>query len=121
MAINVGNSLWSAGVGVLDEGLEWWDEREGRNDSFRTAKDIGRLAGAFIGYGMQVFMPRRARFGEVLALSETPLLVKSLSKATVRRGAMATAGGARSFVPRRTATPASRPTGHQVPDLIVID
>ena len=99
----------AVGVGVLDEALEWWDERQGRTDSFRTAKDIGRLAGAGLGYAIQIFWPRQARLGEALALSTTPLLVKSIAKPL--REAMTTTASQRTFVPRRRApAPAASPS-----------
>lgn len=108
MPIDVVRSLTSAGVGVLDEGMEWWDEKAGRTEPFRTARDLGRLAITGLGYGLQVFMPRQARLGETLALSGTPLLVKSVAKPV--RSAMASRAGEQAFRPRRRAgTPAGNP------------
>lgn len=108
MPIDVVRSLTSAGVGVLDEGLEWWDDKAGRTESFRTARDLGRLAIAGLGYGLQVFMPRQARLGETLALSATPLLTKSIARPV--RSAVASRAGEQAFRPRRRApTPAGNP------------
>lgn len=82
MPIDVTRSAFSAGVGVADEILEYVDAhaKVPRTQSFRTAKDIGRLAIALGGYGLQAFGPGRyVKLGETLALSATPLLVKSLA------------------------------------------
>lgn len=78
--INIGRSLMSAGVGVVDEVATYWDEQENRTESFKNATDISRLLIAGAGYAMQVFMPKMAVMGETLALSATPLLVKSIAK-----------------------------------------
>jgi len=99
----------SVGVGVVDEVLEWWDEKSGRTETFRTAKDIGRLVEAGLGYAIQIFWPKQARIGEALALSATPLLVKSIAK-PIR--AMLPTSAQRTFVPRRRAPiPTSMPAG----------
>lgn len=109
MAIDMVKAGVSAGVGVVDEVLEWWDEKSGRTESFRTATDIGRLAIAGLGYAIQIFWPRQSRLGEAMALSATPLLVKSIAK-PVREAMGATAGASRTYVPRRRApVPASLP------------
>ena len=114
MAIDIGRSLTSAAVGLADEVMEWWDENEGRTESFKTAKDIGRLVIAGVGYGLQVFMPRQARLGETLALSATPLLVKSIAKpvrASFKKGAATEA----AYTPRRRANaPVPAPAGTPV-------
>ena len=91
----------SVGVGGLDEVTEWWDEKTGRTESFRNAKDITRLVAAGLGYAMQIFWPKQARLGESLALSATPLLVKSIAKPI--RAAMTSSQAGRTFVPRRRA------------------
>ena len=82
MPINMTKSLTSVGVGVVDEVLEYWDARAAvpRTESFRTWKDIGRLVMAGTGYALQAFMPRYSDLGETLAISATPLLVKSIAK-----------------------------------------
>ncbi len=102
MPIDLVRSGISAGVGVVDEVLESMDANAGRVKSFRTATDIGRLVIAGVGYGLQVFMPRQAKLGETLALSATPLLVKSIAKpirATMGKATSSTAG----FVSRTRA------------------
>lgn len=84
MAINMTKSLVSVGVGVLDDVLEKVD-REAvppRDEPFRTATDLGRLGIAAVGYLAQMFYPRYGNIGEAMALSATPLLVKSVTSAT---------------------------------------
>lgn len=106
MAIDVTQSGVSAGVGILDEIMEWWDEKAERTESFRTATDISRLMVAGLGYGLQAFMPRQARLGETLALSATPLLVKSVASPLRSMLAEAAPRSSQVFVPRRrVATP----------------
>lgn len=122
MGIAMDRTLTSVGVGVLDEVLEWWDEKAGRTESFKTYKDIGRLVVAGIGYGLQVFMPKQARLGETLALSATPLLVKSIAKPI--RSAMKTSKQAQEqvreqvFVPKRRVllTPPAPPAAYVAPE-----
>lgn len=81
MAINVQRSLIAAGVGVVDEALEYWDEQPGgTTEAFKSKKDLGRLVLAGLGYGLQAFMPAQAQLGETIALAATPLLVKSIAK-----------------------------------------
>jgi|GEM_PF-2379925 len=108
--INMMKSAVSLGVGVVDEGIEWWDERSGRAEPFRRATDIVRLLGAGLGYAMQVFWPQQQALGEALALSTTPLLVKSVAKPI--RSAISQQVSAPAFVPRRapagTGTVSSR-------------
>ena len=89
----------SVGVGVVDEVMESWDEKEGRTEPFRKATDIVRLLGALGGYALQIFMPRQARIGEALALSATPLLVKSVAKPI--RAAIGGGPEERVFLPRK--------------------
>lgn len=89
----------SVGVGVADEVLESWDEKEGRTEPFRKATDIGRLLGALGGYAIQIFMPKQDRIGEALALSTTPLLVKSVAKPI--RAAIGGGTEERVFLPRK--------------------
>ena len=89
----------SVGVGVVDEVAEAWDEKEGRTEPFRTATDIWRLLGALGGYALQIFMPKQARIGEALALSATPLLVKSVAKPI--RAAIGGGATERVFMPRK--------------------
>ena len=100
MAVDVMKSGLAVGVGVLDEVMESWDEKEGRVEPFRNATDISRILIAGLGYGLQMFMPRYARLGEGLALAGTPLLVKSI--AAPLREAIG-GGGASRFVPRGNA------------------
>ena len=103
MAIDLGKSAVSIGVGTLDEVMEWWDEEQARAGSFRTATDISRLVVVGLGYGAQVFMPRYAKLGETVALSATPLLVKTISRAIRRPQVAASASGMRratSFSPK---------------------
>lgn len=81
MAINMQKSLIAAGVGVVDEVLEYWDEQPGGSQlPFQSKKDLGRLVLAGLGYGLQAFMPAQAQLGETIALAATPLLVKSIAK-----------------------------------------
>jgi len=100
MAIDTTKAIISAGVGIIDEVLERNDATEGRTESFRTATDIGRLVLAGIGYATQLWMPRYAGVGEALALSATPLLVKSIAKPVM--ASVGARGASRTFVPRMT-------------------
>lgn len=106
--IDFTKSLVSVGVGGVDEVLEWQDERAGRVESFRTWQDIGRLVGCGLGYAVQIFWPRQARWGEAIALPTTALLTKSVSHAV--RGAMAPASrvSGKRYGPRRVAPPPTR-------------
>ena len=113
--IDVGRSITSVGVGAVSEVLEWWDEKEGRVGSFRTANDIGNLVMCGVGYGAQVFMPRYAKLGETIALSATPLLVKSISRAIRSRSA----AGARSGMGRVSFVPRGNPGGGQEERIIM--
>jgi len=103
MAIDMTKTLVSVGAGVVDEVLEWNDRTSGRTGSFTTATDLGRLGLAAVGYIVQIWSPRYARFGEALALSETPLLVKSIAKPVMAAAGVSGAAGY-VFTPRmRTA------------------
>jgi len=94
-------------VGVADEGLEYWDRESGRTEHFRNATDLGRIGMVAAGVGMQMFMPRQARLGEVISTASTPLLVKSVSS-YVRSGSSQAAGRG---IPRSTFTPRGAPMG----------
>lgn len=99
----------SVGVGVVDEVMESWDEKEARTEPFRKATDIVRLIGALAGYSIQIFMPRQTKLGEALALSSTPLLVKSVSKPI--RAAIGGETTERVFLPRKKKQPANPGAG----------
>ena len=105
MAIDMTKTLTSVAVGVVDEVLERNDKTNNRIENFKKWSDIGRLGLAAIGYGIQVFMPRYERIGEGLALSSTPLLVKTVSH-VVAKPAAAQVGDI-AFVPRRQMAPAA--------------
>lgn len=97
----------SVGVGVADEILEVMDEKSGRTGSFKTFRDYGRIAMPVVGYGLQLFMPRYANLGEALALSSTPLLVKSISR-VIRGGTSAARRVSNPIVNGISAGPVSR-------------
>lgn len=103
MAVDITRSLISVGVGVVDEVLEGQDANAGRTKSFRTWQDIGRLVIAGLGYGLQVFVPNQSRLGETLALSATPLLVKSIAGPVMRAvtGGPTTKSSVEQFVARK--------------------
>lgn len=104
MPVDLTKSGIAVAVGLADEGLEWWDREEKRTKTFQNASDIGRLIGAILGYGIQVLVPRYARYGEALALGSTPLLVKSI--AVPVKAAMTAPKKEQVFVPvRRKALP----------------
>lgn len=92
------------GAGVEDELMEWWDTKKVRTGAFKTALDLSRLAGAVVGYGLEIFAPRMA-LGPAIAGAFTPLLTKSIFKAV--KGAVSTPAAA-SFTPRRQASEVSR-------------
>ena len=79
MAINVQRHLIAGGVGVIDEVLDYWGEKDSQ-EAFRNKKDLGRLGLVALGLGLQAFMPAYANIGETLSLAATPLLVKSVAK-----------------------------------------
>lgn len=117
MPIDATKAIISAGVGVADEALSYWDEKSGRMASFQNATDIGRLLATMAGYGLQAFMPRQAAFGETLATAATPLLVKSIS--AVIRGQIGTSAfrprvAMASMRPMLSAPP--RSVGGQLPE-----
>ncbi|MHB8084325.1 MAG: hypothetical protein ACYDHZ_00670 [Dehalococcoidia bacterium] len=99
MPVNLMKSGISVGVGVIDEVLERGDTKAGRTAFFKKYTDIERIALAGIGYGLQVFMPRYASMGEALALSSTPLLVKSIAGVVAKTTTTASA----DFTYRRRA------------------
>jgi len=106
--IDWGKALAAAGVGALDEVMISWDEKEGRTEDFKTATDIVRLLGTGLGYGLQAFT-RQARYGEALALSMTPLFVKSVAgpiRDAIGGGSSSTAD--RVFMPRKRTPVAAR-------------
>ncbi len=114
MPIDMTKSLTSAAVGVLDEVLERNDTKNARVENFKKYADIERLALAAIGYGAQAFMPRYGKIGEALALSATPLFVKTLSH-VVAKTTTTSALQAGAFVPRHAvATPAAPRPGAMV-------
>jgi hypothetical protein len=105
----------SAGVGVIDEVIERQDrkyltdakrtaiEKENHAKPFRSYGDIARLALALGGLAVQQFGPNKYDYmGEAIALSATPLLVKSIAKAAMPlEASQKVMGEAFNFVPRR--------------------
>lgn len=105
MAINIMKAVIAGGVGVVDEVAERNDKTAGRTESFKNATDIYRTAAVVIGYGLQVFMPKYASFGDTLATAATPLFVKSLAKPVMGAVSGNSAPAAeRYFAPRRAAS-----------------
>lgn len=105
--IHFGKTGISAGVGIGDLAFEYWDEKSGRTEPFRNATDIARLIEAGLGYVVQVFWPRQGAWGEALALSATPLLIRSVYKPI--KEAMTTTAQ-KAYVPRKRApTPSGTP------------
>ena len=119
MAIDLMKSGISVGVGLVDTVLERMDATAKsptgaaapRTGTFKKWSDLSRLALAVAGYGIQAMYPRQARIGEALALSATPLLVKTLVADTVAD--MFKENAASGFVPTRTYAPApAAPAGY---------
>ena len=100
-AIDYSRAAIAVGVGLGDELITDWDENvtPARTESFRTAKDLWRLGASMVGYGLQVFQPRYAKFGDTLATAATPLLVKSVWTAVAAARAVEGTGKQR-YVPR---------------------
>ena len=101
MAIDYVRSAESAGVGVLDELMEGWDQTKGRDpNKFTNAKNLYRIVVTAAGYALQAFMPKQAKLGETLALSGTPLLAKTVVHFVRTRSATPATAAVREFVPR---------------------
>ena len=109
MPINFSNGALAAGVGVLDEVMEYWDEQEARTEAFKTARDISRVFLVLGSLGIQAFAPRYERFAEPIGLASIPLLVKSISK-PVRDaiGGGTTTATSRVYRPSARAVPAAQ-------------
>lgn len=107
-SVNFVKSGISVLAGVGDEFMESWDEKSARTGSFKTATDLTRLAGAIAGYAIQVVWPKHGKIGEALALSYTPLLVKSIAKPL--RSAVGGTSSVSTFVPRQRE-PRAMPSG----------
>lgn len=102
--IDWGKSLVAVGVGTVDEVLISWDEKEGRSGDFKTATDIARMLATGVGFALQAFT-RQQKYGEALALSATPLFIKSVAGPI--RDAIGGGAADRVFMPRKTQTGAS--------------
>jgi hypothetical protein len=72
-------------VAVVDEVFIYEDETQGYTKPFQTSKDISRTVLALGGYAFQAFMPRYAKFFDIVAMSETPLLAKSVITALMHQ------------------------------------
>ncbi len=106
----------AVGVGAADEVAEYMDRNAKnaagvlapRTESFKNATDLTRIGLAAIGYGLQVFMPRKYdRIAEALALSTTPLVVKSVAKPLMVQMGIKESYAVNSFRPM-TSVPAAR-------------
>ena len=104
MAVNLKRSLVAVGVGGVDIGLEYVDERQGWGGSFKSAVDIGRLLLVAGGVGAQIFMPRFSDIGEVVQYAATPLLMQSIRHAVKPHSG------------KQAATFAARRTGNWIRD-----
>jgi len=112
--MDVPRKLGLAGVGVVDEVMEWWDEKAGRTEPFRNAKDITRLALVGVGTGIEIFWPKFSRWGSIMSDGAIPLLVKSIAKPV--RSAITSASAGKTYVPRKRApAPPALPAGVEVP------
>jgi hypothetical protein len=94
----------AVGVGLVDPALEAWDEKNSRTGMMRTYADYVRFGGVALGLASQVWFKRYEKYGEALALSFTPLLVKSLAGPSIKS---AVTGGSTMFVPRGRTIPAN--------------
>lgn len=102
VAINIQKSGLSLGVGVADIVAERWDKNQGYDKPLQNAQDIGRLALALIGYGAQIWGPAKYQsLSEALALSVTPLVVKTVWRAAEMQ--MNAESHVAVFTPRRVA------------------
>ena len=101
MRIDIGNIIVGVGAGVVDEVLEWQDEKAGRTEPLKTWTDWGRIGLCAIGYLGQAlnFFPR---ITAPLAQSEVTLATKSVS-AIIRQKVGTTA--AMVSRPRSPASP----------------
>ena len=117
MAVDLLKAGVAVGVGALDEVMNSWDEKQGRTKSFRTATDLSRLAVAGAGYAIMAFYPRQSRIGEVLALSGTTLLTKSVAKplrSAIGGGTVTTS----SYVPRMAVPVSPKHSPIRIPNNI---
>ena len=71
------NILMGVGVGGVDEGMVYWDEKAGRSGNFTTATDIYRVIAVLAG-GLGVSMGYMKNYAEPILQSATPLLTKSV-------------------------------------------
>ena len=107
--LNVTRIAIAAGVGVVDELLERQDVKAVRTGA-KGWSFMYRVAAVAGGFGLQMFMPKYGGIGETVALSATPLMVKSIASL-----AMPVAGRpmTRSF-PRMS--PVARGIGARAPE-----
>ena len=103
--IDVGKLILSGGVGVVDLFVEVKDKDNGRTDPLKRWDDYFRVGGLAAGLAAQVWFPKYARWGESLALSTMPLVIRSLNDSQQFIKPKAAQG--RQFAPKGNRTPAA--------------
>ncbi len=82
--INLMNLGIAAGVGAVDEALEYFDASAEvpRTGHFKTYRDYARIAMPVVGVALQMWKPRGklGDLGEAVSMASTPLLTKSIIK-----------------------------------------
>lgn len=101
MAIKWSKVGVSAGVGLVDEGLDYWTSKNpaAAAKPFQNPTDLGRLVVALGGLGLAQFT-RYQDMGEAIGLPGVAFLTKSVVSAVKTMTSRTTAG---SFVARRVA------------------
>ena len=113
--VDFGKLLQSAGVGVVDEALQYADSHAAvpRTESFKTWQDWGRLAIFGLGLIGPTFMPRYKDLADTLVIASTPLVVKTLAVPLKSAMGITRGASAPTWVPTRIPSPA-RPVGSPV-------
>lgn len=106
----------AVGVGIADRLVQDWDANvvPPRTESFKNARDLGRLGVVLAGLGIQAYQPRYALYGEAMSVATTPMLVQSVWKA-IGGGAAATRRV--TYTPTRRNVPQDAASRHPAPTL----
>ena len=123
--VEFGKVLEGAGVGVVDEILQYADAHAAvpRTESFKTWQDWGRIGLFAVGLIGPSFMPRYGKFLDTLAIASSPLAVKTLAVPLKDALGIARRAGAPTWVPTRVPQPArpARPASRSyMPDAGII-
>lgn len=84
--------------GIVDDQMEKWDARKGRNKPFQNATDLTRVGLVAGGVVIPMFVRNTAEWGKCVTAAALPLLTKSVIRAV--SATMGTSTG--SFAARRS-------------------